>query len=198
VTEVRSQDKSSGIVLARGQSPSPAPLPRVPLDGAAGRLASGWTLVNLTVEPLAAHRDALPLLAAWFRREWPAWYGPGGPGDARKDLESYADGGSLPVGVVALQEGRVCGVAALRAESIASHRHLTPWAAAGLVDPALRGRGIGAALVAALEAEARAQGFRRVYCATATAESLLRRRAWTLLERVLHDGQDLGVYAKDL
>jgi len=35
VAEVRSQDKSSGNVLARGQRPSPAPLPRVPLDGAA-------------------------------------------------------------------------------------------------------------------------------------------------------------------
>ncbi|MGH8607612.1 MAG: GNAT family N-acetyltransferase [Gammaproteobacteria bacterium] len=52
---------------------------------------------------------------------------------------------------MALRHGRVCGIAALKAESIASHRHLSPWAAAGLVKPSERGRGIGAQLLAALE-----------------------------------------------
>lgn len=153
---------------------------------------------TIIVEPLAAHREALPRLEEWFKQEWPSYYGSGGPGDARWDLLSFANLGSLPVGVVALRDGKVCGVAALKAESIASHRHLCPWAAAGLVEPALRGQGIGTRLLHALEAQARALGFRRIYCGTSTSTSLLERCGWELMERIVHEGEDLGVYSKVL
>jgi GNAT superfamily N-acetyltransferase len=153
---------------------------------------------DIRIAPLAAHPEVLPVLAAWFQVEWPAWYGPGGPGDAEQDLRDFANRGSLPVGVVAFREGRLCGVAALKAQSIASHAQLSPWAAAGLVEPTLRQRGIGAALLAALEAEARALGYPSIYCATSTAASLLERAGWSLLETVQHDGQALGLYRKAL
>lgn len=154
--------------------------------------------MTVTVEPLAAHPEVLPLLEAWFKQEWPSYYGSDGPGDARTDLQSFANLGSLPVGVVALRNGKVCGVAALKAESIPSHRHLSPWAAAGLVEPALRGQGIGSKLLRGLEAQAHALGFRRIYCATNTGESLLQRCGWQLMERIVHEGEDLGIYNKAL
>ena len=102
----------------------------------------------LRIEALALHEQALPLLQSWFEAEWPAWYGPGGPGDAGSDLAGFANRGSLPTGVVAFRDGLLCAVAALKAESIPSHRHLSPWAAAGYVHPSLRGQGIGAQLLA--------------------------------------------------
>ncbi|MEP7084852.1 MAG: GNAT family N-acetyltransferase, partial [Betaproteobacteria bacterium] len=71
---------------------------------------------SIIVEPLALHPEALPTLVRWYEAEWPAWYR-SGRGDARRDLESYSNQGSLPVGVVALRAGTVCGVAALKAES---------------------------------------------------------------------------------
>ena len=109
---------------------------------------------TVVVEPLALHPEALLELTWLFEAEWPSWYGTGGPGCAADDLLAFAAATGLPFGVVALQHGEVCGVAALKAESIPSHRHLSPWAAAGLVKPSLRGRGIGAALLAALEEQA--------------------------------------------
>jgi GNAT superfamily N-acetyltransferase len=151
---------------------------------------------GVSIEPLAAHPEALPELQEWFGREWPAHYGPDGPGQALEDLRSYANQGSLPVGVVALRHGIVCGVAALKPESIASHRHLSPWAAAGFVLPSERGRGIGALLLSALEEEARKLGFSCAYCATSTAESLLLRCGWKIMERITHEGEDLGIYRK--
>ena len=153
---------------------------------------------RIEIEPLARHPEALKPLAAAFRAEWPDWYGPDGPGDAAADLRADANEDGLPVGLVALAGGRACGIASLRAESIASHRHLSPWATAGWVDPALRGRGIGSRLVAGLEERARALGFRRVHCATSTAETLLLRLGWRLDERVLHDGVRLGIWSKGL
>lgn len=152
----------------------------------------------ISVEPLALHPQAIPVLRGWFEAEWPAYYGPGGPGSAQRDLEACANEASLPVGVVALLEGEVCGVAALKAESIPSHAHLSPWAAAGLVDPALRGRGIGRLLLAAVEQQARKLGFAQVYCGTSSAHGLLQRSGWELTETILHAGERLGIYGKAL
>lgn len=154
--------------------------------------------LDISVEPLAAHPELLPLLRDWFESEWPDYYGPNGPGDAQRDLRTFANRGSLPVGVVAFHAGTVCGVAALKADSIPTPQFLAPWAAAGLVKPALRGQGIGAALLTALEQEARLLGYDRIYCGTNTSESLLRRSGWQLLEQVTHDGENLGVYYKTL
>jgi GNAT superfamily N-acetyltransferase len=152
----------------------------------------------VSIELLAQHPQALEVLREWFEAEWPGWYGPGGRGSALQDLQAYANQGSLPVGVVALQEGRVCGVAALKAESIASHAHLSPWAAAGLVHPSMRGQGIGCLLLSALEAQARKLGFGSIYCGTSSAHGLLHRREWRLMESIIHEGNALGIYHKAL
>jgi len=153
---------------------------------------------GVTVEPLARHPQAIAELCGWFEAEWPDWYGPAGRGSAAADLHAYANTGGLPCGVVAWHAGHVCGVAALKAKSIASHAHLSPWAAAGWVHPDLRGRGIGGLLLGALEHEARRLGFPGIHCGTSTAQNLLRRCGWQLMERVTHEGQDLGVYRKAL
>lgn len=156
-------------------------------------------LTGVSVEPLALHPQAVPILREWFEAEWPLYYGPSGPGSAQRDIETYANQGSLPVGVVALREGKVCGVAALKAESIASHTNLSPWAAAGFVDPLLRGHGIGRLLLSALEEQARMLGFGRIYCGTSTAQTLLQRCGWELIESISHDeGKSLGIYGKAL
>lgn len=153
---------------------------------------------DLKTEHPAAHPEALPELRQWFETEWASYYGATGPGDAGPDLESFAHRGSLPVGIVALQSGVLCGVAALKVDSIASHRHLSPWATAGLVKPSMRGQGIGSRLLAALEEEARSLGFAHIYCGTSTANSLLERFGWDLLERIEHEGDKLGIYRKAL
>ena len=152
----------------------------------------------LTIDLLAAHPESLSVLSEWFEAEWPDYYGAGGQGKALQDLQLYSNEGCLPVGIVAWRDRQLCGVAALKASSIESHKHLSPWVAAGFVRPALRGQGVGAALVGALEQQARQLGFARVYCATSTAQSLLERRGWQLLETLEHEGHDVGIYAKAL
>ena len=152
---------------------------------------------DIRIELLASHPECLPLLASWFETEWATYYGPGGA-SAEADLLAYCNVGKLPMGIVALREQMLCGAAALKVEPLPELPHLTPWVGAGLVDPSLRRRGIGAKLVGGLEALARELGFERIYCATGTSASLLERGAWRFLERVNHGGELLAVYEKAL
>ena len=153
---------------------------------------------DVSIELLAHHPWAVEPLREWFGAEWPEYYGAGGRGSALADLRAYANQGSLPVGVIALQSGILCGVAALKRDSIASHAHLSPWAAAGLVPPSMRGRGIGASLLAGLEEQARELGYRHIHCGTSSAQGLLERCGWQLGEMIVHEGRSLGVYSKAL
>ena len=149
---------------------------------------------EVRIERLANHREYLPVIALWFEREWPSYYGVNGQANAEADLRSYANHTVLPVGIIAFCDGKPCGVAALKPDSISSRSHLTPWAGAGFVLSSFRRRGIGAKLLAGVEQLAREFGFVRVYCATSTSASLLERNGWHFVERVNHAGELLNIY----
>jgi GNAT superfamily N-acetyltransferase len=150
---------------------------------------------SLTVKPLAQHPELLPLVAEWFVSEWPSWYGPGGSGNLTEDLSAFAASETtLPVGMVVFEGQVAIGAGALKAQSIPSHSHLSPWAAAGYVLPACRGRGVGAVLLQGLVAQANALGYKYVYCGTSSAESLLTRAGWLPLETTSHDGKPLTIF----
>ena len=151
-----------------------------------------------SIIPLRLRPEFCAFFAQHFESEWPNWYGAGGKGDARKDLEAFANPeGNLPVGVIALDDaGLPVGIAALKATSIATHAHLSPWATAGYVVASRRRAGIGARLLSALLAEAQRLGFHTVYCATATARSLLEREGWSQFDAVVHDGERLFIFRR--
>ena len=150
---------------------------------------------GVSVERLSLHREHMPLIADWFRSEWPLWYGPGGAGDADADLARYAQAGpAVPVGLVALRGGQPCGFGALKEQGVPPSSPLRPWAGAGYVPPALRGQGLGAWLLRALVREAAGLGFEHVYCATRSAQSLLLREGWQAIETVLQGDERLTVF----
>jgi GNAT superfamily N-acetyltransferase len=150
------------------------------------------------VIPLRERPEFCAFFAQQFKSEWPSWYGPGGQGDAAEDLEAFANlEGRVPVAVIAIDEAdSPVGIAALRSTSIATHKHLGPWATAGYVVPAFRRQGIGVQLLRALLAEARRLGFDTIYCATSTAVTLLEREGWRKIESVLHEGETQFVFSK--
>lgn len=153
----------------------------------------------LTVEPLARHRDALPILAEWMLAEWAPWYGPDGPGDAMADLERYASSETdLPVGLVAYRDGELVGLCALKDDVLPPVPHLGPWAGAGLVGPNHRGQGIGASLLRATTELARSLGFGHIYCATATSHTLMEREGWQPMQSATLHGTVVVIYARSL
>lgn len=54
-----------------------------------------------TVIPLRFRPEFCAFFAQQFESEWRNWYGPGGQGNAREDVEAFANPeGNLPVGVI--------------------------------------------------------------------------------------------------
>ena len=130
---------------------------------------------------LADRQDLVPTLTDWFIAEWEPYYGPSGPGDAGADLRACLNRDCLPIAVVALAaDGVLLGTAALKHESAGSELGVGPWLAAFVVGPAYRGKGVGTALVAAIEGEAARLGFDRIYTSTDAAEGILERRGWQM------------------
>jgi GNAT superfamily N-acetyltransferase len=145
--------------------------------------------------PLCLHRELAPTVAAWLLAEWPGWYGPSGEGALASDVAAFAASAQhLPVGLLAFCNGQAVGFCALKAHSIPSHAHLGPWAAAGVVLPAQRGQGLGAAMLRGLVVHAHALGHAKVYCGTSTAVSLLQREGWVEIETTTHAGQPLSIF----
>jgi GNAT superfamily N-acetyltransferase len=152
---------------------------------------------RVVIARLAEHSEWLPMLARWLEREWPDWYGPHGPGEATADLEEAAQSDGLPLAVIALLDGVPCGISVLRpTDAAAAQTGHAPWVGGGLVRADLRGQGIGARLLAAMESEARRLGFGTIYCSTTGAERLLERCGWQSIGTITHDGAPLAVYRK--
>ena len=117
-------------------------------------------------------------LVAWYEREWLEYYGLGGPGDARANVRACLEATILPQCLVALDvDGAAMGTVTLRERSF-SHRELTPWVGALLVEPSHRRKGVGSALVGAAEEEARRLGFATLHMSTDSAQSIVERRGW--------------------
>ncbi len=146
---------------------------------------------SVRILPLSAvpewHAEVADILCA----TWPDYYGPGGDGDAAAHVTARAEDQDLPVGFAAITQSAL-GTATLGAQSFGSRpADRGPWLIGLAVMPAARHRGIGTALVAAVEDYARSTGARDIFATTRTATGLLKRRGWAVIRDVADDEAQL-------
>ncbi|WP_321449450.1 GNAT family N-acetyltransferase [uncultured Cohaesibacter sp.] len=128
---------------------------------------------------LSECKSAIPLIAQWFCYQWPDWYGAEGSGNAIADLEEWANGDALPLARLALSaSGEPLGIAALKNEGLGEEYGFGPFLSAFYVPSIHRRRGVGLALIRAIEAAAREHGLGVLYCTTDGARSLIEKAGW--------------------
>ncbi len=127
------------------------------------------------IRPLAETPHA-PAVAAWLHTEW--WAASGWTLAATEAFLRSATGPAAPCCFVAEQAGAPLGTATFDIDDLPTRRDLSPWLASVWVRPESRGQRIGAALVARVEAAARAQGHPRIWLFTPEAERFYAARGW--------------------
>ena len=152
----------------------------------------------MEIHYLADHRDLVPLIAQWFFGEWACFY----PGKGLKDFEAMvaerANRDRLPLALVALEGGKLLGTGCLKPRDMETRPELTPWLAGMFVAGESRGRGIGAALVRAVEEKAAGLGIGKLYLHTPRSERFYARLGWSVKERTEYCGCAVTVMEKAL
>ena len=110
-------------------------------------------------------------------------------------LHAHLNRDSIPLTVVAFDNDRVVGTAALVEFDMDTRRDLTPWLADVVVDSELRGRQIGTRVVEYTVARARELGVKTLYLFTPDRETFYARMGWRVRERPEYRGEDVVVYA---
>ncbi|ANI59636.1 GNAT superfamily N-acetyltransferase [Pseudomonas frederiksbergensis] len=85
--------------------------------------------------------------------------------------------------LIALDEDRLLGGAALAAADLAHRPDLGPWLACVFVTPQARGKGLAERLIEGICAQARERGVAKIYLHTRDQSDYYARRGWTVLER---------------
>ena len=137
--------------------------------------------------------DAVEILAAAFWTEWGRQDGLT-LAEVTDRVTACLQRDALPLALVAREGAAVLGTVGLRRDAIASGPAPGPWLAALWVDPAHRGRGLGAGLIAAAERAAADLGLAELYASTSTAVGLFQRAGWTELEGFDHAGERLRLF----
>lgn len=150
----------------------------------------------ITTGLLIDHAEVLSDLADLLESEWADWYNPRGA-SARADLSERLERNGLPLGIVAFIDGKLAGTCALTVTS-GGLTERSPWLGGLLVEPNLRRRGVGLALIERARSEARRLGFARLHALTAEARDLFEQAGWRLVENVEVGGVWHGIYVTAL
>lgn len=164
---------------------------------------SGLILVPLADKPAMGRKPLQWSLDLW---------GTGNPWFSAEDWRSFYDRGALAdysrwdgarvdqeLIYLALESEEVVGVIALvDFDDVEEFRHLKPWVAAFVVDPARRGTGIGSQMLTALEERARNFGIQRLYLWTQDEREFYQNRGYEFLHHRDYPEISLDVLGKDL
>jgi GNAT superfamily N-acetyltransferase len=142
----------------------------------------------IEISPLADHPELIDQLVEGYEAWSPAWYGPGGKGDARADLVARTRYDGVPCGLVAVEDGMAAGTCGLAEESMSLKGEFGAWLVGLWVAPSHRGRGLAGRLLQAAADKARALRISELRAGTTGAERVFERAGWTRLEPIVHEG----------
>ena len=136
---------------------------------------------GVRISHLIEHPEYIPQLAQWLFEQWGPILDEQTPRDRIAKLQTHLNRDELPMAWVAHAHGQLLGTAALRVHDLEGREDLTPWLGGVFVGSHFRGQGIGAALCATVEDEARLRATQTLYLFTLDKQAWYSRLGWTIL-----------------
>jgi N-acetylglutamate synthase-like GNAT family acetyltransferase len=136
---------------------------------------------EVRISYLIDHPEYIPQLAQWLFEQWDSILGEKTPEARIKKLNAHLNREQLPIAWVAHANGQLLGTAALRVHDLEGREDLTPWLGGVFVGADFRRRGIGAALCAVVEDEARSRGIQTLYLFTLDKQAWYSHLGWRVL-----------------
>ena len=148
----------------------------------------------ITIGFLADHLDTIPVLANWFRQQWPDYFADWSQAEMEQDFLQDAAYNRLPCRLVAFKSGDLAGTIVLRQQGSESLPEFQPELGGLYVTESQRGQGVGTALVHAGMQLALDLGYKKVYATTVAASGILERAGWEYIKTVTHQDGQLALY----
>ena len=105
----------------------------------------------------------------------------------------------VPLTLIALAGDALVGAVSLKQDEASTAADLSPWIGGLLVDEALRGKGLGRALLAKAEATAAGLGYSWLYLSCVPdMQHFYERQGWVLMQRTLSFGDEVALMKKGL
>ena len=136
---------------------------------------------GVRISHLIEHPEYIPQLAQWLFEQWGSILGEETPEARIKKLRTHMNRDKLPIAWVAHANEQLLGTVALRVHDLEGREDLTPWLGGLFVGSHFRRQGIGAALCATVEKEARLQATHTLHLFTLDRQAWYSRLGWTIL-----------------
>jgi len=148
----------------------------------------------ITIDFLADHLDTIPILAKWFRDQWPDYYADWSQTEMENDFLEDASRDRLPIRLVAVASNQLVGTIVLRENNPAIPPEFQPELGGLFVLASHRGHGIGTELVRVGMKLAHDQGYETVFATTVAAAGILESLGWEFVKTVIHQDGQLAMY----
>ncbi len=150
----------------------------------------------IEIKYLYEYETWIPVIAQWYYAEWPKIYT--GIAQVISRLEERTNRSSLPLGLVAVENGEVVGAVALKDHEIEALTQHTPWLASLIVKKENRGQGIGKILIEGLLDKARQLGFLKIFLYTDTMAGYYAALGWTEIQKYYYKQQEVTIFEKKI
>lgn len=135
---------------------------------------------GVQISYLIDYPEYIPQLAQWLFEQWESILGEKTLETRIRKLKAHMNRDKLPIAWIAHADRQLLGTAALRVHDLEGREDLSPWLGGVFVGSQFRRLGIGAALCATVEEEARSRGTGTLYLFTLDKQAWYSRLGWSL------------------
>jgi GNAT superfamily N-acetyltransferase len=148
------------------------------------------------IDYLSNHREFALLLAELCAAEWQHLYTRWNRDAALRELQSLNADGTIPLCLIAMEEGELLGTVSLVYDDLPGYERLNPWVASLFVLQRHRGKQIGSRLLREAERLLIRNRVADAYLFTESARAFFEKLGWQVFEQAKANGHRVFILRK--